>query len=200
MADIVNEVIFSEPSTEDLDLMIYHLNEKIRCFLNENYDLESQVTILKAENDFLKDKLRKAETAVDLIEENKQLKAELKSLSKRKDNMWYMDSGCSRHMTGKSTFFINLDEYDGGFVTFGDNRKRKIVAIDDDAGSGTDVNQQANQENSKYVTSIESVCPETSLQNGGDISVLFREQARKSRTELPTETRQGKTFPQRPRE
>ena len=40
-----------------------------------------------------------------------------------------MDSGCSRHMTGKATFFIKLDEYDGGFVTFGDNGKGKIVAI-----------------------------------------------------------------------
>ncbi|XLU95782.1 hypothetical protein S245_010134, partial [Arachis hypogaea] len=38
--------------------------------------------------------------------------------SKRKENMWYMDSGCSRHMTGKTTFFIKLDEYDGGLVTF----------------------------------------------------------------------------------
>ena len=40
-----------------------------------------------------------------------------------------MDSGCSRHMTRKTTFFINLDEYDGGIVTFGDDGKGKIVAI-----------------------------------------------------------------------
>ena len=32
-------------------------------------------------------------------------------------------------MTGKSTFFIKLDEYDGGFVTFDDNGKEKIVVI-----------------------------------------------------------------------
>ena len=43
--------------------------------------------------------------------------------------MWYMDSGCSRHMTGKTTFFIKLDEYDGGLVTFGDDAKGKIVAV-----------------------------------------------------------------------
>ena len=43
--------------------------------------------------------------------------------------MWYMDSGCSRHMTEKVTFFIKLDEYDGGFVTFGDDGKGKIVSI-----------------------------------------------------------------------
>ena len=40
-----------------------------------------------------------------------------------------MDSGCSRHMTGKTTFFIKLDEYDGGLVTFGDDAKGKIVAV-----------------------------------------------------------------------
>ncbi|XP_052110592.1 uncharacterized protein LOC107465450 isoform X2 [Arachis duranensis] len=45
--------------------------------------------------------------------------------SKRNDNMWYLDSGCSSHMTGRSTFFIKLDEYDEGFATFDDNGKRK---------------------------------------------------------------------------
>ncbi|XP_057760349.1 uncharacterized protein LOC130980715 [Arachis stenosperma] len=197
MADHVEQVVFHYPDTEDLHLTIDHLSGKIRCFLLENQDLESQITILKAENSFLKDKLREAETAIELVEENKQLKAQLKSCeyhhsvtanlnyfeendwlhkeirrlkedlakftqssknlnqlltsqkllydktglgfhkalksvclaSKRKDNMWYMDSGCSRHMTGKATFFIKLDEYDGGFVTFGDNGKGKIVAI-----------------------------------------------------------------------
>ncbi|XP_052110593.1 uncharacterized protein LOC107465450 isoform X3 [Arachis duranensis] len=34
-------------------------------------------------------------------------------------------SGCSSHMTGRSTFFIKLDEYDEGFATFDDNGKRK---------------------------------------------------------------------------
>ncbi|XP_025647310.1 uncharacterized protein [Arachis hypogaea] len=220
MADHVEQVVFHNPDTEDIHLMIDHLSEKIKCFLSENQDLESQIAILKAENGFLKDKLREAETVVDLVEENKQLKAELKSCehhhsvtanvnyfeenewlhkeikrlkedlanfaqssenlnqllasqkplydkaglgfrktakfveklsctnmasssnnirmignkvclaSKRKDNMWYMDSGCSRHITGKATFFIKLDEYDGGFVTVGDNGKGKIVAID----------------------------------------------------------------------
>ncbi|XP_016168810.1 uncharacterized protein LOC107611391 [Arachis ipaensis] len=54
--------------------------------------------------------------------------------SKRKDNMWYLDNGCSRHVTGKFTFFIKLDKYDGDFVTFGDNGKGKIVARVQNAG------------------------------------------------------------------
>ncbi|KAL1316241.1 hypothetical protein AAHE18_15G052200 [Arachis hypogaea] len=36
--------------------------------------------------------------------------------SKKKMDMWYLNSGCSRHMTGRDTFFIKLDKYDGGFV------------------------------------------------------------------------------------
>ncbi|XP_057756242.1 uncharacterized protein LOC130975462 [Arachis stenosperma] len=79
MADNIEQVVFHNPNTEDLHLMIDHLSEKIRCFLLDNQDLEQQITILKPENDFLKEKLREAETATELVEENKQLKAQLKS-------------------------------------------------------------------------------------------------------------------------
>ena len=39
MADHVNQVVFHNPKTEDLHLMIDHLSEKIRCFLLENQEL-----------------------------------------------------------------------------------------------------------------------------------------------------------------
>ncbi|XP_057718056.1 uncharacterized mitochondrial protein AtMg00810-like [Arachis stenosperma] len=51
-------------------------------------------------------------------------------ISKKKSDMWYLDSGCSRHMTGKTAFFIKLNKYDGGFVTFGDDGKCEIIVID----------------------------------------------------------------------
>jgi hypothetical protein len=51
----------------------------------------------------------------------------LSSTSKREK--WYIDSGCSRHMTGDSSNFISLQNIDGGDVTFGDNKKGKIVGI-----------------------------------------------------------------------
>ncbi|XLU95783.1 hypothetical protein S245_010135, partial [Arachis hypogaea] len=66
MANHVDQVFFQNPDTEDLHLMIDHLSKKIRCFLTDNQDLEQQIFILKAENNFLKDKLREAETACDL--------------------------------------------------------------------------------------------------------------------------------------
>ncbi|XP_061993684.1 uncharacterized protein LOC133711595 [Rosa rugosa] len=47
---------------------------------------------------------------------------------KRKD-FWYVDSGCSRHMTGDKAWFTSFeDESITGSVTFGDGRKAKILA------------------------------------------------------------------------
>ncbi|XP_050222350.1 uncharacterized protein LOC126672445 [Mercurialis annua] len=37
--------------------------------------------------------------------------------------LWYVDSGCSRHMTGQISNFANLKSIDGGSVTFGDDAK-----------------------------------------------------------------------------
>ncbi|CAN0925111.1 hypothetical protein LINGRAHAP2_LOCUS34568, partial [Linum grandiflorum] len=38
---------------------------------------------------------------------------------------WYLDSGCSHHMTGDVSLFSKLTYKLGGKVTFGDNSKRK---------------------------------------------------------------------------
>ncbi|XP_059638662.1 uncharacterized protein LOC132280927 [Cornus florida] len=42
---------------------------------------------------------------------------------------WYVDSGCSRHMTGDGSKFNSLKQFDGGNVIFGDNQRAKIVRI-----------------------------------------------------------------------
>src|ERR1044072_6323779 len=44
---------------------------------------------------------------------------------------WYLDSGCSRHMTGERHMFQELELKPGGVVGFGGNQKGKII------GSGT---------------------------------------------------------------
>ncbi|GMI76671.1 hypothetical protein HRI_001336400 [Hibiscus trionum] len=41
-------------------------------------------------------------------------------------NSWYLDSGCSRHMTGDKSRFMDLKPKSGGVVTFGDNSKGHI--------------------------------------------------------------------------
>ena len=49
--------------------------------------------------------------------------------SQETNQKWYLDSGCSRHMTGDESQFITLDAKDGEIVTFGDNSKGKIIGI-----------------------------------------------------------------------
>ena len=42
---------------------------------------------------------------------------------------WYLDSGCSRHITSDESLFQKLDRNRGGSVTFGDNSKWAIQGI-----------------------------------------------------------------------
>ncbi|GKE90198.1 ribonuclease H-like domain-containing protein, partial [Tanacetum coccineum] len=41
----------------------------------------------------------------------------------QKKDQGYIDSGCSRHMTGKMSYLSDFKEYDGGYVTFGGGAK-----------------------------------------------------------------------------
>ena len=47
----------------------------------------------------------------------------------QKEMKWYLDSGCSRHMTGNRSWFRNLRPKDGGVVKFADGIKSKITGI-----------------------------------------------------------------------
>ncbi|KAH9750255.1 hypothetical protein KPL71_013814 [Citrus sinensis] len=55
---------------------------------------------------------------------------ELDEGSKKKNNKWYLDSGCSRHMTGNYSWFSSFTKIEnGGDVSFGDNSKGKTIGI-----------------------------------------------------------------------
>ncbi|PNX89553.1 zinc knuckle family protein, partial [Trifolium pratense] len=43
------------------------------------------------------------------------------------NHSWYLDSGCSRHMTGEKQLFSKLTLKEGGSVGFGGNQKGKII-------------------------------------------------------------------------
>ncbi|XP_058741676.1 uncharacterized protein LOC131614066 [Vicia villosa] len=66
-----------------------------------------------------------SESESDSEEEEMSLKARLKHQS------WYLDSGCSRHMTGIKHMFQSLELKAGGYLGFRGNQKGKII------GSGT---------------------------------------------------------------
>lgn len=42
---------------------------------------------------------------------------------------WYLDSGCSNHITGNISYFKSLTRCDGGSVTLGNNGKVDIYEI-----------------------------------------------------------------------
>ena len=53
----------------------------------------------------------------------------LTALKARDSCLWYLDSGCSRHMTGNKALFKTLFEGKIGTVTFGDGSKSVIRGI-----------------------------------------------------------------------
>ena len=44
-----------------------------------------------------------------------------------KQNLWHIDSGCSKHMIGDPNKFIRLRKDNKGKVAFGDNMSSKII-------------------------------------------------------------------------
>ena len=48
-------------------------------------------------------------------------------IKQEKKDLWYLDSGCSRHVTGDKTKFAKLELKEEGFVTYGDNNKGRIL-------------------------------------------------------------------------
>ncbi|XP_075091602.1 uncharacterized protein LOC107830463 [Nicotiana tabacum] len=42
---------------------------------------------------------------------------------------WYLDSACSKHMTGDKQLFKTVTQLDGGIVTFGDKSKGNVIGV-----------------------------------------------------------------------
>ncbi|XP_073220723.1 uncharacterized protein [Cicer arietinum] len=88
-------------------------------------------------------------------------------INKRKP--WYLDSGCSRHMTRDKHCFMSLEIKDGGSVTFGNNDKAQIK------GTGTiGKNNSARIENVKYVVGLKHNLLSISQLCDSDFDVIFK--------------------------
>lgn len=49
----------------------------------------------------------------------------------KKKKLWFLNNGCSKHMTRDKRKFLSLEKRnDGGYVAFGDNRKVFIKGVD----------------------------------------------------------------------
>ena len=42
---------------------------------------------------------------------------------------WYIDSGCSKHMTGDASNFTHISPKKSGHVTYGDHNKGRILGV-----------------------------------------------------------------------
>jgi len=51
-----------------------------------------------------------------------------------KKQLWYLDSGCSKHMTGDASQLINLKRKPTGFVTYADNKRGRVLGVGDIRG------------------------------------------------------------------
>ena len=49
------------------------------------------------------------------------------TLKAHNSNMWYLDSGCSRHMCGNKAYFDTVTKCDRGLITFGDDSTSRVV-------------------------------------------------------------------------
>ncbi|XP_070017619.1 uncharacterized protein [Nicotiana sylvestris] len=48
---------------------------------------------------------------------------------KGKSQIWYMDSGCSKHITGNKDQFLSLEDLKGCNVSFGNGKKGEIIGV-----------------------------------------------------------------------
>ena len=53
----------------------------------------------------------------------------LQDITKVKEHKWILDSGCSIHMSGKSSLFSDLKKQSFGTITLGDKGKCDIIGI-----------------------------------------------------------------------
>ncbi|GAU46301.1 hypothetical protein TSUD_283270, partial [Trifolium subterraneum] len=105
----------------------------------KNAKLRDEITVLTKERDeFKKENSLKSEVIkgmktahTELSKRFEILRNDQKECSEEchlavKRRPWYLDSGCSRHMTGDRNNFLSFETREGGSVTFGNNEKASI--------------------------------------------------------------------------
>lgn len=64
------------------------------------------------------------------------------------NSRWYIDSGCSRHMTGDFSMLSEVKDYNGGYVAFAGDKGGVIT------GQGTLTNGQVSFEKVNFVEQL----------------------------------------------
>ena len=77
----------------------------------------------------------------------------------KRKRKWYLDNGCSRHMTGNLSIFAKIQSLNGGKVSFGGNTKGKIIGKGTVELGGLTINDVSLVKELKYnLISISQLC------------------------------------------
>jgi hypothetical protein len=98
------------------------LFNEIKCYICHNYGHKAVDYCLK---NYKPDSNHRTEN-VKVSKKNEDNKCVLVLSSQRQKYLWYIESGCSSHMTGDKSNFLSLKENKSGSVTFGNDAPRKI--------------------------------------------------------------------------
>ncbi|GJW46750.1 putative ribonuclease H-like domain-containing protein, partial [Tanacetum coccineum] len=93
---------------------------------------------------------------VNAVRENQVNAFKASGCHPQKEDQGYLDSGCSRHMTGNMSYLLNFKEFDGGYVTFGGGAKGGKIT-----GKGT--LKTVPRKNNMYNVDIKNIVPKESL-------------------------------------
>ena len=98
------------------------LNNEIECYICHNYGHKSVDCRLRN----YEPELNSPAENVKFWKKKESDKCGLVLSAQRKTNPWYIDSGCSKHMTGDKGKFLSLSESKSENVTFGNDALGKI--------------------------------------------------------------------------
>ncbi|XP_070034702.1 uncharacterized protein [Nicotiana tomentosiformis] len=126
--DLVEQIASIEHERDDLLVVVVDLKDAI-----EKLKGEGKHEILQKGNEVadkthlrLEDEIKSVKSSLYVeLEKNKQLKE--KGTVKGSSKQWYMDSGCSKHITGSTIDFLSLKALQGGSVSFGNGKKGYIL-------------------------------------------------------------------------
>ncbi|XP_070004135.1 uncharacterized protein [Nicotiana sylvestris] len=134
------ECVILKAKCKNLELGASESDSKNTELKNQVLELDTTVLELRSKN--LKLKLGTGKKKVDLthlnLEENlgkmkdelykrdEQIRVLKEDKGKGSSQLWYMDSGCSKHMTGSKNQFLSLEDLKGGNVSFGNGKKCDI--------------------------------------------------------------------------
>ncbi|GJS60613.1 ribonuclease H-like domain-containing protein [Tanacetum coccineum] len=101
---------------------------------SENMDVITIVTHSNADNEFIpnvKDKtLRPRTEKIKFVKSARETVEKGNPQQKEYKENGVIDSGCSRHMNGNKCYHTEYEDYDGGFVSFGDGKGRISRKVD----------------------------------------------------------------------